>query len=122
VSDEEVYSVVDRREAIEFSYPRGTVLFIESSGCFHYGSRNSVKPRFQLMYGYTGACRTDFTELFMKPKVFPTRETDSRLRKMLLDKNTIAKDPSSRKGFGRLFSWPSLLPRFGRAGVRGENG
>ena len=55
VSDEEVYSVADRSQAIEFAYPRGTVLFIESSGCFHYGSRNSVIPRFQLMYAYTGA-------------------------------------------------------------------
>src|SRR5262249_2274117 len=53
VSDEEVYSVVDRKDVIEFCYPRGTVLFIESSGCFHYGSRNSVKPRFQLMIGYS---------------------------------------------------------------------
>lgn len=41
VSDEEIYSVVDPKEAIEFCYPRGTVLFIESSGCFHYGSRNA---------------------------------------------------------------------------------
>src|SRR5262245_24626285 len=65
VSDEELYSVVDRDQVIEFSYPRGTVLFIESSGCFHYGSRNSVQPRFQLMYGYTGACRTDFSEVIM---------------------------------------------------------
>ena len=42
VSDEDIYSVVDRREAIEFCYPRGTVLFIEASGCFHYGIRSSL--------------------------------------------------------------------------------
>lgn len=86
LSDQEVYSVVDRSEAIEFAYPRGTVLFIESSGCFHFGSRNSVLPRFQLMVGYSGVCRTDFSELLMKPKVYPIRETDSALRKMVLDK------------------------------------
>lgn len=88
-SDEQVYSVVDRKEIIEFSYPRGTVLFIESSGCLHYGSRNSIKPRFQLMYGYTGACRTDFSEVLMEPIVYPTRKNDSRLRKWVLDKNRI---------------------------------
>ena len=92
VTDEEVYSVADRSDVIEFSYPRGTVLFIESSGCFHYGSRASVKPRFQLMIGYTGACRTDFTEEFMAPKVYPVRETDSALRKMVLQKNTLPPD------------------------------
>src|SRR5262245_35741776 len=68
VSDEELYSVVDRRDVIEFSYPRGSVLFIESSGCFHYGSRASIEPRFQLMYGFSGVCRTDFSEVFMTPK------------------------------------------------------
>ncbi len=87
VSDEDIYSVVDRKEAIEFCYPRGTVLFIESSGCFHYGSRNSIKPRFILMIGYTGACRTDFSEAILPHKVYPVRDTDSRLRKIVLNKN-----------------------------------
>jgi hypothetical protein len=89
VSDEDVYSVVDRKEAIEFCYPRGTVLFIESSGCFHYGSRNSIKPRFKLMIGYTGACRTDFSEAIMPHQVYPVRDTDSRLRKMVLNRNML---------------------------------
>ena len=89
VSDENVYSVVDRKEVIEFCYPRGTVLFIESSGCFHYGSRNSIKPRLQLMIGYTGACRTDFTEAILPHKVYPIRDTDSRLRKMVLNRNLL---------------------------------
>jgi hypothetical protein len=89
VSDEDIYSVVDRKEAIEFCYTRGTVLFIESSGCFHYGSRNSIKPRFQLMLGYTGACRTDFSEVVMPHWVYPVRDTDSRLRKIVLNKNML---------------------------------
>ncbi len=87
VSDEDIYSVVDRKEAIQFCYPRGTVLFIESSGCFHYGSRNSIKPRFQFMLGYTGACRTDFSEAIMPHQVYPLRDSDSRLRKIVLNKN-----------------------------------
>src|SRR6266516_1900019 len=89
ISDEDIYSVVDRKEAIEFCYPRGTVLFIESSGCFHYGSRNSIKPRFQLMLGYTGTCRTDFSEAILPHKVYPVRDADSRLRKMILNKNML---------------------------------
>jgi hypothetical protein len=86
LSDEQIYSEVDRNEVIEFCGKRGTVLFIESSGCFHYGSRNSVKPRFQLMLGYSGACRTDFSEVIMPWKVYPIRASDSRLRKMVLNK------------------------------------
>ena len=101
VSDEDLYSVVDRKEVIEFCYPRGTVLFIESSGCFHYGSRNSMKPRFQLMIGYTGACRTDFSEAIMKAKVYPTRDSDSRVRKMVLNKNILATEPEVSEGVRR---------------------
>ena len=89
ISDEEVYSVVDPQELIEFTYPRGTVLFIESSGCLHFGSRNSVKPRFQLMYGYTGAIRTDFSESFMTPKQYPVQDSDSMLRRLVLEKNIL---------------------------------
>jgi len=89
LNDEQIYSEVDRKEVIEFCGKRGTVLFIESSGCFHYGSRNSVKPRFQLMLGYLGACRTDFSEAIMPWKVYPVREADSRLRKMVLNKSML---------------------------------
>jgi hypothetical protein len=85
-SDDEVYSAAERDELIEFSYPRGTVLFIESSGCFHFGSRNSVRPRFQLMLGYTRLCRSDFTEFYVSGRSFPVREGDSRLRRLLVDR------------------------------------
>ena len=87
--DEQIYAEADRKQVIEFCGRRGDVLFIESSGCFHYGSRNSVKPRFQLMLGYLGACRTDFSEAIMPAKVYPVRAADSRLRKMVLNKNLL---------------------------------
>jgi hypothetical protein len=86
-SDEQVYSAVDRRHAIEFCGGRGEVLFIESSGCMHFGSRNSIKPRWQLMLGYSGAVRTDFSELVLTPKVYPLHATDSLLRRMVLEKS-----------------------------------
>lgn len=52
-------------------------------------SRNSIEPRFQLMLGYTGAYRTDFSEAIMPHKVYPVRDTDSRLRKIVLNKNML---------------------------------
>ena len=76
MSDEDIYSVADRKDAIEFCGPRGTVLFLESSGCFHFGSRNSIKPRFQLMLGYTGVYRTDFSEVVKKLSIFPTSASE----------------------------------------------
>lgn len=88
-TDEEIFSVVDKNEVIEFTGKQGSVLFIESSGCFHFGSRNSVEPRFQLMLGYTGACRTDFSESFMEPKRYPVGESDPLLRRLVLDKGLL---------------------------------
>jgi hypothetical protein len=85
ITDEEMYRVVDPAEAIEFAYPKGTVLFIDSSRCFHYGSRLSYKPRLQLMYTYTSVCRCDFSQTFMPAFPYPVKKRDSRLRKMVLE-------------------------------------
>jgi hypothetical protein len=85
VTDEEMYRVIDPKEAIVFAYPKGTVLFIDSSRCFHYGSRRSYKPRLQMMYAYTSACRCDFSQTFMPPFAYPIKEKDSDLRKMVLE-------------------------------------
>lgn len=100
VSDDEVFSAVDRKELIEFAYPAGTVLFLDSSRCFHYGSRNCVKPRYLMMYAYVSVKRTDFTDLLRKESDrpledpatrdrrmrYPVRPGDSLLRRMILDR------------------------------------
>ena len=36
-------------ETRRLTYPRGTVLFIDTSRCFHYGARDGERPRFQTM-------------------------------------------------------------------------
>lgn len=89
LEDEEIYSVVDRQEAIELTYPRGTVLFIDTSRCFHYGSRNAEKPRFVAMYGLTSVCRCDFSETYMPTFSYPLRPGDPRLRQLLLDRRAL---------------------------------
>src|SRR5262249_38506185 len=87
LTDKEVYSVADPdKDVIRFAYPRASVLFIEPSACMHYGSRNVVRPRFQLMYAYTCPYRTDFSEEILDPIVFPLRPTDSLIRCLVLDK------------------------------------
>jgi hypothetical protein len=86
LSDEEIYSVVDEAEKIELTYPRGTVLFIDTSRCFHYGSRNAELPRFQIMYGLTSVCRSDFSETYMPTFSYTVRPDDSRLRRLVLDR------------------------------------
>ena len=87
LTDEEVYKHVDPSEAISMAMPKGTVLFIDSSRCFHYGSRDCVVPRYQVMYAFTSSCRTDLSELLMKGKSYPVGEGDSTLRKLALDRS-----------------------------------
>ena len=87
LSDEEVYSVVHPSEVRRFCCPRGTVLFIDSNHCFHYGSRDCDVPRYQLMYAFTSACRTDLSEYLMEAKSYPVRDTDPTLRKLALDRS-----------------------------------
>ena len=89
VSDERMYSVVPESELIRLCYPAGTVLFLDSNACFHYGSRNAVRPRHLMMYAYVSACRTDFGDLVLKNMRYPVRNEDSRLRKMLLEREYI---------------------------------
>ncbi len=82
VTDEEMYQVIDPKEAIRFTGKKGSVLFIDSSACFHYGSRNSVRPRFQLMYGLTTPCRCDLFQTSYENK-YPVPADASRLRRMV---------------------------------------
>jgi hypothetical protein len=86
LSDEEIFSVARADEKIEFTSPRGTVLFVDTSRCFHYGSRAGKRPRFQMMYGLTSVCRSDFSESYM-PLDRPPLETEvDRLRRLVLDR------------------------------------
>ena len=95
LSDEEVYSVVDPSERIELTYPRGTVLCIDTSRCFHYGSRDADEPRFQVMYGLTSACRSDFSESYMPGFDYTLRPGDSGLRRLVLDRRALPAPPRS---------------------------
>jgi hypothetical protein len=84
VTDEEMFAVIDPAEVQKLIYPRGTVLFIDSSRCFHYGSRLAIDPRYQMMYNFVSACRTDLSELFMPLRSYPRRDGASRLRRLVL--------------------------------------
>ena len=86
LTDADVYSVVDESEVQRFAVPAGTVLFIESSTCFHFGSRRPAKPRYQMQYAFVSPVRNDFLELWRPKRVYPVAESDSRLRRVVLER------------------------------------
>lgn len=86
LSDDEVYSAASPGETIRLVHPRGTVLFVDTSRCFHYGARDGEQPRFQVMYGFTSVCRTDFSETYMPSPSYPVDPGDPLLRRLVLDR------------------------------------
>ncbi len=87
LTDEMVYSVVDPAEVNCFSAAAGTVLWIESSRCFHFGSRRPANDRYQVQYAYTSPVRNDFLELWRPQRIYPIGEGDSLLRRLALDRD-----------------------------------
>jgi len=85
LGDDSFYRAVDRKDVRTLCYPKGTVLFIDPSICFHYGSRDAVVPRYQMMYGFSPVYRSDLSELMMKSLRYFVRPNASQLRRMVLE-------------------------------------
>ncbi|MGH7179870.1 MAG: hypothetical protein ACREJC_21015 [Tepidisphaeraceae bacterium] len=86
VKDDAMNAVLDGEEIHQFCGPAGSVLFLDSNRCFHYGSRCPATPRYHMQYAYVAACRSDFGDVRHKPHIYQTRAGDSRLRRLVLDR------------------------------------
>jgi hypothetical protein len=103
VADEDLYAAAKREDLIEFVCPAGTVLFLDSSTCFHFGSRDAEIPRHLMMYAYVSVCRRDFGDLLRKESTvpvldpdtdtcrmkYPIRVGDSRLHRLVVDRHYV---------------------------------
>jgi hypothetical protein len=94
LTDEQFYSVVDPAEIHVLSGSPGTTLLIDSSACFHMGSRNPVVPRYQTQYAYSSPVKSDFSEILRVQLTTPFNEGDSTLRKLLCDRDFRAEPPA----------------------------
>ncbi len=92
LSDEQVNAVVEPSEIRELTGPPGTVLFIDSSACFHFGSRNAVVPRYQVQYAYVSPVKNDFSEIFREQLSYPAGDGASSLRRMVVDRDWTPND------------------------------
>jgi hypothetical protein len=84
VPDEVIRPHIRDGEEITFTVPKGGVLFIDSSRCFHFGSRNSVRPRFMMMYALQSPVRCDFAQTYIAHETFPLCPDAPRLRSLVL--------------------------------------
>ncbi len=86
VPDEAVNAHVEPDEVQRFVASAGTVMFLDSSRCFHFGSRKPASPRYQLQYAYVSPIRNDFSDLIRPQVRFPVRSDDPMSRRLALDR------------------------------------
>ena len=86
VTDERFDPLVDPDDVHRFCAPAGTVLFIDSSRCFHFGSRRPRNARYHLQYAYVSPVRNDFGDLLRGDQGFPTGPDDPPHRRLALDR------------------------------------
>lgn len=86
VTDERMYSVVDPSEVQRFVGPAGSVLLIDSSRCFHFGSRKPAHPRYHMQYAYVSPVRNDFTGLLREQRDYPVGPEDPPHRRLVLQR------------------------------------
>jgi hypothetical protein len=86
LTDTQFASIVDPSEVHKLVGAPGTTLFIDSSACFHMGSRNPIVPRYQTQYAYASPIKSDFSKIIRTKVKYPISPTDSTLRRMLCDR------------------------------------
>lgn len=86
-ADEQVYSVANRDDLIQVTGEPGTVLFVDTCNCFHYGSRVLNAERRVCMLTYTSSTKETFRDaLNMDLKFGEVSQTDSELRRLVKHK------------------------------------
>lgn len=78
--------IVDPAEVNVFTARTGTVLFVESSACMHFGSRAPATPRYQFQYSLLSPQRSDLAAMWLPERQYRTRPGDSLLRQLVLDR------------------------------------
>lgn len=90
LTDEVVHGLVSDDEIHTFAARAGTVLFLESDKCLHYGSRCPARPRYVVQYGFASLVRNDMLEFWRPQRIFPVRPEDPPLRRLVLDRTLTA--------------------------------
>ncbi len=66
LEDDTVYRIASREELVSTMGGRGSVCFLDTVNCLHYGSRRNTQPRCVLMIQYLSPCRADFRQHSLK--------------------------------------------------------
>ena len=87
VTDDRIDPLIDADEVKRFTGPAGSVLVIDSSRCFHFGSRRPANARYHMQYAYISPVRNDFTRLLRAERRHPTSADDPTARRLALERD-----------------------------------
>ncbi len=82
ITDDQMYHLVDHVKLVTVEGAAGSVLFVDTSACFHYGSREMTANRYVVTYQYVTPTRTDFRQPSFARLSQPR---DNSLRQMILN-------------------------------------
>ena len=85
VSDEDMYRVIEQKEAIQLTGLAGEGAILDSSRCFHYGSRGNAKDRIVLMFQYARFNHAAEQKAFLPRDISRVTDKKNSLREMALD-------------------------------------
>ena len=98
MTDERFDGLIDPDEVHRFAVPKGTVLILDSSRCFHYGSRNPRNRRYHLQYAYVSPVRNDFGDVLRPGLDYPVSPDDPPYRRLALDRDYVNQPPAAVGG------------------------
>lgn len=82
IDDETMYRTVDKGAMVQLTGAAGDAAFVDTSQCFHYGSRNTERERRIVMYSFSTPARSDFR----KPNNYSLDQScEGLLKRALLD-------------------------------------
>jgi hypothetical protein len=84
--DKVVYDIVSSSNAVRCSFNAGSMAFVDTSKCLHFGSRCLDRSRRVIMLQYLSPCRADFRKNNLSKFIC---NTDTDLRKLVLDPDTV---------------------------------
>lgn len=78
VRDETIEKYLEREDVVKIIGKSGTCYYVDSSNCFHRGSRGNTKERRIIIMSYVSPARTDFRGFKDYKKIFNLKSDDFR--------------------------------------------
>lgn len=78
VKDHVIEKYLDEKDEVKVIGKKGTCIYVDSSQCFHRGSRNNIEERRIIIMSYLSPIRTDFRDFKDYKSIFRLQDDDHK--------------------------------------------